>query len=324
MLRRIAMPISCRTIAILLALAAVGRAGTIVLKRAWIEQYKDRATIDASFTIDLAHPEPNPPSQDGDLHVAGRAPNEIGLPMVAEIMNAADPSEQEAVKFVHSNQGNGQFIAVSGAWRIWFEHPPASGSQIQFADVPPATDTNPDHCFEIHPLTKIGSANLTASLHNISGFTYKPAAEAFGSYEKLPLTLLSNDTAVTLTSEKSGYNYVMFTIRVASSKTALKDGGMAVVADVLPEGEDDASALASKVRMIFIAGTTPFQKASQSLQIGDELHVVGIPRVNLNAISSFLSAAGNGTVTRKLPYEMIIVALEGQATAGGRPAEQKQ
>ena len=76
--------------------------------------------------------------------------------------------------------------------------------------------------------------------------------------------------------------------------------------------------------MIFIAGTTPFQKASQSLQIGDELQVVGIPRVNLNAISTFLSAAGNGTVTRKLPYEMIIVALEGQATAGGRPAEQKQ
>ncbi len=129
------MRISSQTLVILLALAAWGRAGTIVLKRAWIEQFKDRATIDATFTIDHAHPRPNPPAKDGDMHVAGRAPKEIGLPTVAEIMNAADASEQGAVNTVHSNEGNGQFIAVSGAWRLWFEHPPSAGTQIQFANV---------------------------------------------------------------------------------------------------------------------------------------------------------------------------------------------
>jgi hypothetical protein len=127
------------------------------LKRAWIEQFKDRATIDATFTIDHAHPRPNPPAKDGDMHVAGRAPKEIGLPMVAETMNAADASEQGAVSTVHSNEDNGQFIAVSGAWRLWFEHPRSTGTQIQFAAVPPAANTNPDRCFEIHPLTKLGS-----------------------------------------------------------------------------------------------------------------------------------------------------------------------
>jgi hypothetical protein len=46
--------------------------------------------------------------------------------------------------------------------------------------------------------------------------------------------------------------------------------------------------------------------------IGDEteLDALGIPRVNLNAISKFLSAAGDTAVTRKLPYEIIIVGLK--------------
>jgi hypothetical protein len=309
------MRISSRTLLIVLALAGWGRAGTIVLKRAWIEVYKDRATIDASFTIDHAHPHPNPPAKDGDMHVAGRAPKEIGLPMVAEIMNAAAASEQGAVNTVHSNEGNGQSVAMSGAWRLWFEHPPSKGTQIQFDDVPPAANTNPDHCFEIHPLTKVGSADLKASLHDISGFMYKDAVAAFGSYEKLSVSLQSTTSAVTLTSPKSGYNYVLFTLRVASKRTPLKDGGISVLADVLPESGDDGEALAHGLRMIFVPGTPPFDKASAGLEIGDEFAVVGIPRVNLNAISTFLAAAGSVKVTRKLPYEMIIVALEGNDSA---------
>ncbi len=312
-----------RTLVILLALTGWARAGSIVLKRAWIENFKDRATIDATFTIDHAHPHPNPPAKDGDMHVAGRAPKEIGLPMVAEIMNAAAAGEQGAVNTVHSDEGNGQFITVSGAWRLWFEHPPSTGAQIQFDDVPPAANTNPDHCFEIHPLTKVGSDDLRASLHDISGFTYKDAAAAFGSYEKLSVSLQSNASAVTLTSAKSGYNYVLFTMRVASKATALKDGGISVLADVVPEAGDDADALASGVRMIFVPGTAPFQKASAGFGNGAELTVVGIPRVNLNAISTFLAAAGSVKVTRKLPYEMIIVALEGSDAAEPTPAARR-
>ena len=50
----------------------------ITLKNDFIEQYKDRATIEATYTVDKAHAKPNAPAKDGDMHVAGRAP-EIGL-----------------------------------------------------------------------------------------------------------------------------------------------------------------------------------------------------------------------------------------------------
>ena len=51
----------------------------IVLKRPFIDKYKDRATIEATFVVDKAHAHPNPAKSDGDLHIAGRA-EEIGLP----------------------------------------------------------------------------------------------------------------------------------------------------------------------------------------------------------------------------------------------------
>ena len=60
----------------------------ITLKNDFIEQFKDQATISVSYTVDKAHRHPNPPKNDGDLHAAGRA-DEVGLPIVAEIMNAS-------------------------------------------------------------------------------------------------------------------------------------------------------------------------------------------------------------------------------------------
>ena len=46
----------------------------ITLKKSLIERYKDRVTIDADFVVDKAHKKLNPPSKDGDMHVAGRSP----------------------------------------------------------------------------------------------------------------------------------------------------------------------------------------------------------------------------------------------------------
>ncbi len=67
--------------------------------------------------------------------------------------------------------------------------------------------------------------------------------------------------------------------------------------------------------MIFVPGTEPFKAVQNGFS--DDLKVLGIPRVNLNAVSTFINAPENADsvtaaagVTRKLPYEMIIVALE--------------
>src|SRR5437660_3106497 len=132
---------------LLLLSASVARADiSIVLQNGFIEQYKLRVMIDTAYTVDKAHPRPNPPSKDGDLHVAGRA-EEVKLPIVAEIMNAKD--DKAAVKIIHDAEGSGQPVALSGAWRLWCEHG-GNSEQIQGAPLEPFATTNPDHVFEIH------------------------------------------------------------------------------------------------------------------------------------------------------------------------------
>jgi hypothetical protein len=293
-------------VALFLALLPQAFGGSVVLKKAWVNKYKDRATIDASFTVDHAHKRPNPAKNDGDMHVAGRSPQDVGLPMVAEVMNAAKPTAAQALTDIHSVEGQAKVVEVDGAWRLWFEHP--ADSQTQFANVPPAANTNPDHSFEIHPITKFGSDDLTQTFLPIPGFSPYDAEKAFGAYEKLTITVQSTSSAITLTAKKTGYNYVQFTMRLIGAPKKLDDGGYAVFADVM--GADD-DAIASKVRMIFVPGTPPCnQLVSQKLGDGDEMDVIGIPRVNLNAVWTFVSAAGTNGATRKLPYEMIIVATK--------------
>jgi hypothetical protein len=288
-----------------LALPLGAQNNTVVLKRAFVEQYKDRATIDTSFFVDHAHKHPNAPAADGDMHVAGRAQKEVGLPMVAEVMNAAQPGEAAAVTEIHSVEGKNTQVPITGAWRFWFEHP--AKQQIQFADVPVPGNTNPDHSFEIHPITKFDKNDVTGAFQPVTGFQPYDAATAFGGYEKLKVTVSATSSAVSISASKAAYNYAEFEMTLAGSPKKLADGGYAVLANV--NGKADES-IASNVRMIFVPGTPPLQQLlSQKLGDGDTMHVIGIPRINLNAISSFVAASGSTPVTRKLPYEMIIVAV---------------
>lgn len=293
---------------VFLGLAPGAFAGTVTLKKAFIEKYKNRATIDATFIVDHAHAHPNPPQKDGDMHVAGRAQNEVGLPMVAEVMNAAAPGQSAAVQTIHADEGNNTQVAISGVWRFWFEHPSAA-PQIQFATVPPAQNTNPDHCFEIHPITKFAGAAVPDSLQFVPGFTAHPAKDSFGSYEKLTVTLKVSASGVTLNSPKAGFNYVEFFIEFIGQPQPLDDGGMVALANVLEQSQGEP--IVEKVRMIFVPGTPPAKRLKTNPpQEGDEWHVLGIPRVSLEAISSWVKGGGGSTGKRKLPYEMIIVGVK--------------
>ncbi len=290
---------------LLLALPLAAQNNTVVLKRAFVEQYKDRATIDVSFFVDHAHKTPNPPANDGDMHLAGRAQKEVGLPMVAEVMGAAQPGEAAAVKEIHAVEGNNSQIPITGAWRFWFEHP--AQQQIQFADVPVPGNTNPDHSFEIHPITKFDKNDVTGSFQPVAGFQPYDADTAFGGYEKLKVTISATDSAVSISASKAAYNYAEFVMTLVGSPKQLADGGYAVLANV--NGKADES-IAINIRMIFVPGTPPLQQlVSQKLGDGATMHVIGVPRINLNAISAFVTASGGQTLTRKLPYEMIIVAV---------------
>jgi hypothetical protein len=300
-----------------------GTCGTLVLKKAFVAKYKDRATIDATFFVDHAHKKPNAPAKDGDMHVAGRAPKEVGLPMVAEVINAARKDEQAAISRIHAVEGSGTPVPISGAWRLWFEHP--ANSQTQFAVFPVAANTNPDHSFEIHPITIFDGNDLSSSFQPIPGFEPYAASKAFASYESLTFTVSSTSTAITLTAKKSGYNYTQFRMAVKGSPTKLDDGGFAVLADVFDIGSKESEdSVAENVRMIFVPKTAPAQLLiSRKLGDGDFLNVVGIPRINLNAVFSFVCpdsrrspsrtlesdcATPARPATRKLPYEMIVVA----------------
>lgn len=293
----------------LFLVASLTHAQTLVLQRSFIEKYKNRATIDAVFVVDHAHPRPNTPANDADLHASGRS-EEVGLPMVSEVMNAA--GESTVLEAIHQNEITHAATQISGAWRIWFEHPSAV-PQIQFANVPPAGNTNPDHCFEIHPITKFAGNSILDSLHEISGYTPKDAEKAFGNYEKLSATLEIDDQTVTITSKKVGFNYVKFTAELAGKPEPLDNNdegtsdGQVVLANVMNNAGDEI--LVDNVRLIFIAGTEPSEELSKAAD-GAVLEFLALPRVDLNAISAFIEAGGSGTVVRKLPYEMIVVSAQ--------------
>src|SRR5208282_5111384 len=101
---------------------AASNASSLVLKNAFIEYVKNRATIDAKFNVDHAAPGPHRISSggnDGDLHMAGRA-DSVGLPLVVEIVNAGEPSQNSIMNDAEQANG-GKSVDLSGAWRVWFE-----------------------------------------------------------------------------------------------------------------------------------------------------------------------------------------------------------
>lgn len=275
----------------------------IALKRSFIDTYKNRVTIDASFTVDKAHAHPNPGKKDGDLHIAGRAP-EIGLATVAEIMNAG--GDLPAVQLIHDAEGTGAPIPISGAWRIWSEHG-GQDLQKQGAALDPFTTTNPPHVFEIHPITRVGTHSTTATLATIADFTPKDAADAFDRYESKvsKIKVSPSGKTVTITTSGLGFNYADFLIVPTEAPLDVSDGKM-VMAEVLSL---DGDLLVHKRRMVFAKGTPP-ESAIQAAQVGDTVRVLGVPRVNLALVAWRVDHRQDRpeALTWNLPYEMIIVA----------------
>ena len=138
---------------------------TITLKESFINRNMHRVTLEPTlFTVDAVKKAINPASEDGDLHIAGRS-DDVKLPMVAEIMNAK--SRTDMFSFVTGKKG--QKIRLAGAWRLWCENG-GSGAQTQgqpFTVTP--GQSNPDHVFEIHPITAIETNNLVPTLTKVVG-----------------------------------------------------------------------------------------------------------------------------------------------------------
>jgi hypothetical protein len=292
-------------VAIVCGVALEAIAGTVILKRKWVEKYKDRAAIEAPFCVDDAHDKPNRAEKDADLHIAGRS-RTVGLPMVAEIMNAK--SESDAVKKIQGSIKKGCELTIKGAWRLWMEHPPThNGKQIQNFAIPEGRKgTNPDHVFEIHPVTVVGTIKVGKSLVPINkAYKTKDVSDAFGRYEKLQARVAATASAITIESTQIGFNYVEFNFRARSAPKKLEDGGYVLLADIF---DDSDELLVNSLRLIILPDTRP-EELLRGVRAGTEVHALGTPRINLNAIYTFAYSEANDGGHRKLPYEIIIAAV---------------
>ena|SRR3989442_1622224 len=284
---------------------------TLALNKTFINKIKNKATLTTNLNVD-AHP--NDPhaikrsGADGDIHMAGRD-SVFKLPLVAEILNARiEPLAMQKLKLTSPDDA----VSVTGVWRIWFEHP-AKMDQIQGQPVPPTPgDSNPDHVCEIHPITKFSGVDVLNSfveIKNKNGKAYEAytASEAFPYYDSIDATVQASDTAIMITSVKSKFNYTEFVIELAGKPKDVGDAFL-VLARVFDKDNVDDPVAADVRRMVFVKGTPPADKLL-SLANGEQLHVLGIPRVNLNEVFAIASKNGKDEVDIKLPYEMIIAAI---------------
>jgi hypothetical protein len=293
---------------------------TITLRKTFIDSFKNKLTIAADYEIYFAHKRPNPGDKDGDLHFAG-FDKKIGVPIVAEIMNAKE--FENAVEKVHLFEGKGKpqnKVKLTGVWRLWCEHPGdiddfVQGKFTQKILGETIQNTNPPHVYEIHPITKIDTIDVLGSFHKISGFTYKIASDAFERYSNLRCKIKPKAKTITIETSGIGYNYVDFWIQLNDTSKAFATDGLFVFcsifdSDFQPEPDDDGQdhLISHKLRVAFVKGTDLYDKI-KGMTKGDFLHVLGIPRINLALIS--WRAANSKTrpeaLQWNLPYEMVAV-----------------
>jgi len=275
----------------------------IEINNSFIERYKNRVAIQTTFTVDKAMAAPLPPELDGDLHVAGRAP-QVALPLVAEIVNARD--QKAAIDLVHDAEGTGKPLKLSGVWRIWPEHA-GSAEEDQGKPLPAFVTYKPDHVFEIHPVTGISGVQLLESFTPVKGFKPGGAERTFGIFEKVSCTLTVKPTTVSIVTETGLYNDVEFIMQIADGPQLVVADGRFVIASALGT---HGKPLVERLRMVFAKGTPP-ERAVRLLKGGDRLHVYGMPRLDFAEISRRVRDRGTNPdlLTRPLPYEIVILGV---------------
>ena len=223
---------------------------SITLNSTFVEKYKNRATIDVKFIVDHSKGKPNPASKDGDMHVAGRDAKNIGLAAVAEIMNAKN--HLDAVDAANNAAGTNGPISISGAWRIWNEHG-GDNVFVQGKAVAAAATSNPDHVFEIHPISEVDGIDIRASYQPIPGYDAKKPEDVFPRYGNVRAKIIPKSGKVTIVSNGIGYNYVNFQMVLNEKPFKISDGALAKARVQDFEGH----LLLRDKRMVFVKDTPP-------------------------------------------------------------------
>jgi len=283
--------------------AALSPKNAIVeINRDFLEYYKDRVTINAGFFVDAAMKKANPNVLDGDIHIAGRAP-EIGFRLVAEILNGS--SAERAMAVVQHAESTHARLPMTGVWRLWPEH--ATIPEQQRDLVPELVTPNPDHIFELHPLIQVGGVSLLNSFHPVEAYHAGNAVHTFGIYEDAEYQLTVTPATVRLAVSNFLYNDVHFLLELGRSRPVVVPGGRFVFGAAL---DTDGNRLVDNLRFALVQNSAP-ERAIRGLKPGARLHVWGLPRVSFAELSRRISqAATNPSVLKgKLPYEVIVLAV---------------
>jgi hypothetical protein len=288
----------------------------IEFRRSFLEAYKNRVTIETRFTVDASAASPNPSVFDGDLHFAGRAP-EIGLRLVAEIKNAAE--FEGAVALARGAASTGRQLQLTGVWRFWPEHS-LGASEQQGRPIQQLESPYPDHVFEVHPVTRIGSLGLVQSLHVLDGYKPGSAKRTLESYQDAKCRLTVTPTTVTFETPTWLYNDVHFVMEITGTTQMVVSDGRFVTASAR---EPDGTLLVEGLRMVFVGGSSA-ERAVRSLARGARLHVWGLPRLNFAELSRRVAESGSNPALLEgpMPYEIVVIGVypEGKVLLQHQPA----
>jgi hypothetical protein len=275
----------------------------IEIYKSFIERYKNRVTIDTTFRVDEAWQHPNPAYMDGDFHFSGRTP-QVGLPTVGEIVNAA--YEKEAMDLIRLAGKTGRNLNISGVWRLWPEHA-GNGEEEQGEKLHPLESANPDHVFEMHPVTRIEDISLLGSFHTVKGFSPGNPDTVFRLYQGVACRLRVKSKTVSIVTRKGLYNDVEFIMEIADAPQTVVPDGRFVTASVR---DLQGNLLVKRLRMVFMKNTPP-EEVVKNLKRGDRLHVYGIPRIDFAEISRRIAKyhENPGLLMENLPYEIIIIGF---------------
>jgi len=191
-------------------------------------------------------------------------------------MNAAD--FPKTLKHVQDNLGG--TIQMIGVWRIWPEHGGESHHVQGEADPNDITDTNPDHIFEIHPLTQVGPFSVRSGFHPIPNFKTKNAQDAFQNYEGARSKITPKTDTTQIRLSQATYNYVEFKLELLETPSHELDDGLTAFARVRAL---DGETIVQKRRMVFVKGTKP-ETNIRNLTAGQCMHALGMPRLNLTLV----------------------------------------
>lgn len=262
---------------LLTAATLAGAEIRLTLENSFIEKYTNVATIEADCVVDHSKGKPNAAAQDGDMHSTVRCPGEIRLPHVTERVNAKD--HLYAIDLTKKAEGDGSKIAIRSAWRTWNEH---RGDQVfeQGTRASPAENKNPDHVFEIPPISQIGDFDLRISSKPIPGYKAKTAEDAFNRNENTRAQIIRWRSVTTIVSPGIGYNHIELQMELNETPYQVSDGSFAVA----KIRDWDGHPLLRKKRMVIVKDTPP------------ELAVRG-----LKLVIAYVSWVSHGSISRSFP-----------------------